>query len=138
VPLGGHKGFGLALLIETLAGLLSGAAVTFEIGSWMSAGADQPTLHGAGFIAIDPGILGPRALFLERVDKLIDEIHATPALPGVARIIVPGESEFDHQRRAQHAPIVLLPDVAENVRLAAELVGLNMSDYLSPLKEQTR
>ena len=130
VPVGGHKGFGLALLIETLAGLLSGAAVTFEIGSWMTSGADQPTLHGAAFIVVDPGILGPRTLFLERVDRLIDEIHATPAIASVERIIVPGEREFDNQRRAQHEPLVLQSDVAQNVRLAAELVRLSISEYL--------
>ena len=41
--------------------------------------------------------------------------------------------EFDNQRRAQQAPLVLLPDVAQNVRLAADLVGVNMGDYLSHL-----
>lgn len=130
VPVGGHKGFGLALLIETLAGLLSGAAVTYGIGSWMLDGVDQPTRHGAAFIAIDPAVLGSRALFLERVDQLIDEIHATPPIPGVERILVPGDPEAENYRRAQHAPLALSPDVAQNVRLAVEMVGLSLSDYL--------
>lgn len=129
VPIGGYKGFGLALLIETLAGLLSGAAFTYGIGSWMMAGADQPTLHGAAFIAIDPAVFGPREQFLDRVDQLIDEIHATPPMPGITRIIVPGDPEFDHQRQAQQAPLNLLPDVAQNVRLAAEIAGLSLDDY---------
>lgn len=130
VPAGGHKGFGLALLVETLAGLLSGAEVTFGVASWMMTGADRPTLHGAAFMAIDPAVFGPRAVFLERVDRLIDEIHATPAAAGIERIIVPGDPEFANQSRAQLAPLVLLPDVAQNVRLAAELVGLQISAYL--------
>ena len=62
VPAGGYKGFGLALLVETLAGLLSGAAVTFGVSSWMAARADQPTNHGAAFIAIDPAVFGHRHL----------------------------------------------------------------------------
>jgi ureidoglycolate dehydrogenase (NAD+) len=130
VPAAGHKGFGLALLVEMLAGVLSGAAVTFEVGSWMTIGADQPTQHGAAFIAIDPAVLGPREEFLERVDRLIDEIHAAPPVPGVERILVPGDPEFAHQRRAQHAPLTLSPDVAQNVRAAAEMVGLSLADYV--------
>ncbi len=130
VPAGGYKGFGLGLLIESLAGLLSGAQVTFGINSWMFAGNDKPTYHGAAFIAIDPAVLGPREEFLERVDKLIDEIHATPTAAGVDRIMVPGDREFENLKRAQAGPLVLLPDVTENVRLAAEIAGLHMADYL--------
>jgi ureidoglycolate dehydrogenase (NAD+) len=129
VPAGGYKGFGLGLLIESLAGLLSGAEVTFGIGSWMFAGNEKPTLHGAAFIAIDPGVLGPREEFLERVDKLIDEIHATPTAAGVERIMVPGDREFENLKRSQAGPLVLLSDVAQNVRQAAEIAGLQLADY---------
>jgi ureidoglycolate dehydrogenase (NAD+) len=130
VPAGGYNGVGLALLAESLAGLLSGAAVTYEIASWMTIAPDQPTHHGAAFIAIDPAILGPREEFLARVDKLIDEIHAAPTVADLDRIMVPGDREFEHQRRAEHAPLVLAADVAQNVRAAAELVGLSLADYL--------
>jgi ureidoglycolate dehydrogenase (NAD+) len=129
-PAGGYKGFGLALLVETLAGLLTGAAVTFGVASWMAVGADQPTRHGAAFIAIDPAVFGPRYEFLERVDALIDEIHAAPTVAGVERILVPGDREFEHQQRAQREPLVLSLDVAQNVRLAAEMAGLQIGDYL--------
>jgi ureidoglycolate dehydrogenase (NAD+) len=130
VPAGGYKGYGLGLLVETLAGLLSGAAVTYGIASWMATGADQPTLHGAAFIAIDPAVLGPRETFLERVDALIDEIHATPTAAGVERILVPGDREYAHQARSRQEPMVLTADVAQSVRLAAEMAGLELSDYL--------
>ncbi len=129
VPAGGYKGFGLGLLIETLAGLLSGAEVTFGVMSWMLAGTDKATHHGAAFIAIDPAVLGPREEFLERVDKLIDEIHATPTAAGVERIMVPGDREFAQQERSRREPMVLLADVAQNVRQAAEIVGLQIADY---------
>jgi LDH2 family malate/lactate/ureidoglycolate dehydrogenase len=74
--------------------------------------------------------LGPRTLFLERVDRLIDELHGTPTIAGVDRIMVPGEREFANQQRAQQEPLVLSPDVAQNVRLAAERVGLEIAEYL--------
>ena len=130
VPAGSYKGFGLALLVEGLAGLLSGAAVTYEIASWMATGPDQPTRHGAAFIAIDPAIVGPREEFLARVDALIDQIHAVPTVASVDRVMVPGDREFEHQRAAQHHPLVLSPDVAQNVRMAAEMMGIELDNYL--------
>ena len=129
VPAGSYKGFGLALLVETLAGLLSGAAITHEISAWMTTGADQPTLHGAGFVAIDPAVWGDRAAFLARVDGLIEEIHNAQPAAGAERIVVPGEHEFDHQRRVAETGITFSADVAENVRRAAEMAGLNLSEY---------
>ncbi|MEP7356064.1 MAG: Ldh family oxidoreductase [Anaerolineales bacterium] len=129
VPAGGYKGFGLGLLIETLAGLLSGAQVTFGVASWMLAGSDKPTHHGAAFIAIDPAVLGPREEFLERVDKLIDEIHATPTAAGVDRIMVPGDREFAQWERSQRELLLLLSDVAQNVREAAVIAGLDLAQY---------
>jgi ureidoglycolate dehydrogenase (NAD+) len=129
VPAGGYKGFGLGLLVEMLSGLVSGAAVTYGVASWM-AGTDEPTHHGAAFIAIDPAVFGPRDDFFERVDALIDEIHATPAVEEVERILVPGDREFEHQRRAQRDGLTLQSDVAENVCLAAEMAGLKIEAYL--------
>jgi ureidoglycolate dehydrogenase (NAD+) len=121
VPAGSYKGFGLALLVETLAGLLSGAAFTFRIGSWMVVPPDQPTHHGAAFIAIDPAVLGDRAEFLARVDTLIDEIHAAPPVPGVERIMP--RRPRGRPQAAQTAPLELLPDVAGNVRLPRVMPG---------------
>ena len=129
VPAGGYKGFGLALLVESLAGLLSGAAVTWEIASWMVVPPEESTRHGAGFIAIDPAVFGPREEFLARVDKLIDEIHNAPTAEGVERIMVPGDREFAHQQSLQNAPHMLAPDVAQNVRAAAEIAGLRIEEY---------
>lgn len=130
VPAAGHKGFGLAVLIEALSGLLSGAAVTSGIGSWMHISPSQPSHNGAAFMAIDPGMFGPLDVFLDRVDGLIDEIHATPAADGIADIIVPGEREFAHQKRCKVEPLVLAEDVAANVRRAAEIARLSLDDYV--------
>ena len=57
-PAAAHKGFGLALLIESLAGCLSGAAATWQIRSWLRDDPALPTGHGAAFLA--PGCTGSR------------------------------------------------------------------------------
>ena len=130
-PAAGHKGFGLALLVEALAALVSGAAATWGVGSWMIGDLARPTEHGAAFIAMDPAVFGGRKEFLERVDALIDEIHAAPPVEGGDPIIVPGEREHAHQARVRREGLVLSPDVAENLALAAQMTGLALSQYLS-------
>jgi LDH2 family malate/lactate/ureidoglycolate dehydrogenase len=79
----GHKGSGLALLGEILAGPLVGAAfcgIGDSKGNW-----------GHLIYAIDPGILGDRDEFLANVNRIIRRIKSTKKLPGVTDIFVPGE-----------------------------------------------
>jgi ureidoglycolate dehydrogenase (NAD+) len=52
-PMGGHKGYGIALLIETLSGVLTGSSITWQVGNWIWGDATKPTDHGAAFLAID-------------------------------------------------------------------------------------
>ena len=49
----GHKGYGIALLIESLAAVLTGAAVTWDVGSWLFGDLSQATDHGHAFLAIE-------------------------------------------------------------------------------------
>jgi len=127
VPMAGHKGYGIALLIETLSGILSGAAVTWGVRSWMQADAHVPTLHGAAFLAIDPACISPDGGFATKVDALIDEIHAAPKAKNCDRIFVPGEREWYNHEQAQRLGIPLPEDVREKLAAAADLAGLDLS-----------
>lgn len=124
-PAAGHKGYGLALLIETLAGLVSGAGFTWRIGTWMWDDGTQPTHHGAAFLAIDTNALMPATEFSRRMEALVDEIHAAPRAEGVDRLYVPGEMEWERHRRALREGIPLPPDVRASLREAATMTGLD-------------
>jgi len=127
LPMAGHKGYGLALLIETLSGILSGAQMTWGIRSWMLDDTSVTTGHGAAFLAIDVNSMTPHQDFRGRVDALIDEIHAAPKAEGSERILLPGEREWQNHQRAQVEGIPLPPDVLETLSRAAELAGLDMA-----------
>lgn len=78
-----HKGSGLALIGEILAGPLVGAAfcgIGDSRGNW-----------GHLVYAIDPGILGDREEFIANVNRVIQRVKSTRKLPGVTDIYVPGE-----------------------------------------------
>ena len=122
-PMTGHKGYGLALLIEGLAALATGAAVTTQVGGWMFGDPSAPTNHGAAFLALDVAAMaGGAAAFAGRVQALIDEIHAAPTAEGVDRLLLPGEREWANRRRALDEGIALPADVVAAIApLAAEL-----------------
>lgn len=73
VPLGGTKGFALALLVEVLSGVLSGAAVGPEVVGTFTP-ADRESNVGHCFLAIDPEALAPG--FAVRMDRLAADLRA--------------------------------------------------------------
>jgi ureidoglycolate dehydrogenase (NAD+) len=127
-PAAGHKGYGLALLVETLSGLLSGAASTWQIRSWLADDPSLPTGHGAAFVVLDPATIGGPD-FQARVEALIDEVHAVPRAADAPRVYVPGEMEWERLREAERHGIRLPSDVVSSVTEAAEIAGLRLTDY---------
>jgi ureidoglycolate dehydrogenase (NAD+) len=128
-PAAGHKGYGIALLIETLAGLLSGAASTWGIRSWLGDDPSLPTGHGAAFLAIDCATIAGEAAFIARVEELIDEVHNAPTADGADRIYVPGEIEWEKHAAALRDGIHLPSDVMASVTEAAQICGLELDSY---------
>ena len=130
-PAAGHKGYGIALLVEVLAGVLPGAAIAWEVGSWQASDPGLPTGHGGAFLAIDAASMMPSGAFERRVDALIDEIHAAPVADGAERILVPGELEWERHREAMAHGITLPPDVVASLREAGQIVGLDIEPRLA-------
>jgi LDH2 family malate/lactate/ureidoglycolate dehydrogenase len=129
-PAAGHKGYGIALLIESLAGVLSGAAITRAVGSWLWDDGTKPTDHGAAFIAIDVNSIMSANKFIQRIENFVEEIHKAPRADGVDRIYVPGEMEWERYDRARQEGIALPSDVFTNLQEAARMSGLNLEDEL--------
>lgn len=129
-PAAGHKGYGIALLIETLAGVLTGASITWKVGSWMFDDGTNPTGHGAAFIAIDLAAMMPADKFAQRMEALVDEIHNAPRADGVDRIYVPGEKEWEHYERVMQDGIALPTDVYASLEEAAKMSGLDLESEL--------
>ena len=123
-PMAGHKGYGIALLIESLAGLLTGASYTWDVGSWLFGDLSKPTDHGGAFLAVNVESFMPRDMFYSRVDALIDQIHASPTADGVERIYVPGEMEWTRRKKSLVEGIMLPVDVMLKLRELAETVGI--------------
>ncbi len=127
-PMAGHKGYGLALLIESLSALLTGAAMTYNVGFWMKDDPSTHTNHGAAFIALDVEAMTSLPNFYGRVESLIQEIHDAPKAKGSERIFLPGEMECDKRRIALQDGIDLPEDVRMVLKEMADLLGLKYEE----------
>lgn len=123
-PMAGHKGYGLGLWAEVLSGVLPGGALTWEIGSWLFDEPSKPSLHNAGFLVMDVAAIGSLEAFGNRIQGLIDEIHAAPTAEGVDRVLLPGEREWQNLRRAVDDGIPLPADVRAKLVDVARTCGL--------------
>ena len=116
----GHKGYALALLVDLLSGVLSGAASGPDVGS-MYKHLDRRQNVGHFFTLIDMAAFLPLDQFIERIDATIDRLKAGRRRQGVEEILVPGErSHRTAQHRRQHGIPITPATLAELQQLGRE------------------
>ncbi|WP_186110561.1 Ldh family oxidoreductase [Burkholderia gladioli] len=115
LPIGGHKGYGLALVVDLLAGLLSGAAYLTHVKSWEDE-PDQPQDLGHFFILIDTRRLGSGAWLAQRMGDHAAILHGSAAADPAAPVVVPGEIELARLERQMRDGI----DIGEAQRAMLE------------------
>jgi LDH2 family malate/lactate/ureidoglycolate dehydrogenase len=91
-PVGGPKGFGLALMIEILTGVLSGGQYSKMIPSMYDVSQKQSISHL--MITIDIKTFIPLELYYSSIKQLIAFIKDSKKADGVDEIYLPGEIEF--------------------------------------------
>lgn len=129
LPMAGHKGYGLALLVEVLTSVLTGAGITRDVKSWGNE-LSSPTQTGHAFIAINVGSIMPIEEFKTRMDRMIRQIKESPKAKGAERIFLPGEIEWEKYEKAFKEGIVLPEDVVENLIGMAEDWGISLPTAL--------
>lgn len=117
---GGPKGSGLSLMVDLLAGLLTGALSGPAI-TPLYEGLDRSQGLGHLLVALSVEAFGPSGEFTARVDRLIREIRALPPAEGHERVYLPGEIEHLRAEEYKRQGIPLPAQVVSEVRrLAAE------------------
>ena len=113
-PVGAHKGYALALLIDALSNCLTGAEDT-----------DRGYTIGVLAIAINPEVWRPRADYHRAVDDLFDRMKSTPTAPGFEEVLIPGEPERRAREVNARRGIELAEATATSLRRAAEQLGVD-------------
>ena len=125
LPMAGHKGYGLALLIETLAGVLTGAALTRDIKGW-DRDSSNPANEGHSFMAINIESFMPLEKFKYRMDSLIRYIKESPKAKGFDRIYLPGEMELEKEEEARKEGVILAETVLNSLQKLASNLDIEL------------
>jgi L-2-hydroxycarboxylate dehydrogenase (NAD+) len=110
LPFAGHKGSGLAFIVELLAGALTGSRVGYSVeGGW-----------GTFYILLDPKIFRPLADFKADISKAIEELKNAPKANGVNEIYYAGEQS--NKLRSSH---LQSGEIEVSDKLLAELKNIS-------------
>jgi LDH2 family malate/lactate/ureidoglycolate dehydrogenase len=123
-PLGGHKGFGLALALEGLSAALSGAAAGPEAGS-MYRTWDRPENLGHFFLAVDPSAFGGADVFAATMVALASAVHGAEVVGDGGGALLPGEIERRRELTNRREGLAVTDAMAASLEEAAKLAGLS-------------
>jgi LDH2 family malate/lactate/ureidoglycolate dehydrogenase len=119
--LGGHKGYGLAMMVEVLCTTLAGASY-----GPLREAAEPNTIKddvGHFFLAIDPTAFRPDGGFEEDLDAMIDALRATPPTDPSIPVQVAGDPEYRARDRRQVEGIPIPPLLAQELEAIAGRAG---------------
>lgn len=119
---GSQKGYGLAMVVETLCGPLSGAALSFDQRTYRQEPgtvSSQPANVGQFFGAWDPAAFRPLDEYRADVDRLVSTLRGATPAEGFDRVYVPGDFEFAAEIERQREGIPLHPKVVAELATLA-------------------
>ncbi len=114
-PVGGPKGFGLAIVVDVLCGIVTGVGTSPSIGALYDDFEESMRL-GHFFVAIDPSVYRPIEAFLSDVGAYIDRLKEQEPQDNVTEIRVPGELEALAMQQNQREGIPLNDDARAGIR----------------------
>jgi L-2-hydroxycarboxylate dehydrogenase (NAD+) len=122
--LGGHKGYGLALLVDIFCGVLPGAGYADTIYPKTPDGKPLPANVGHFFGALRVDGFRPIQEFKATMDDMIRRMKDTPKAEGQQRIYIHGEKEFETAEERMVTGIPLHPKVVADLKAIAEETGV--------------
>ena len=123
LPLGGPKGSGLAIMLDILTGVLTGA----EFGAQMPRMYDDPQPQRVGhmFSAISIEAFMPMTEFLSRMDQKERETREGPSAPGFERVSMPGDGTHERMAMYRESGVPLTDEVYDDLLAAAGRYGVS-------------
>lgn len=123
-PSGGHKGTGLALVAEALAGILSGA------GSVRPDPGDEG--QGVFCVAIDIARLRPLDAFTEELERMLAYVREVPLEPGAEPVRFPGESGEATRQERLRTGVPIQPFLWERLETLSRTFGVPLPSGSAP------
>jgi LDH2 family malate/lactate/ureidoglycolate dehydrogenase len=124
LPIGGPKGYGLALVVDVLAGVLTGS----DFGSHIASTDDLDRNVSAGFVmqVVDIAAFAELQEFEQGIQSMIAEIRNSPRAQGVERIYLPGEIEWLKKQERLATGIPVPDSLLRNLNQLADELGVRL------------
>jgi len=125
-PMGGHKGYGLALAHEVLTAILTGGKWTRNIKSLYEE--DKTGIQGTchSFMALDPDCFIGKEHFKKSMDSYIRSIKESGKAENKTEILMPGEPEYQTESERLKEGIPLSPSTVKELIVLGESFGLSL------------
>lgn len=133
LPFGGAKGYGLALVVDILSSVLSGALTSLHINHFWK-DFERPQKLGYFLGAWDISAVMPLDEFTQRMEVLIGEIKASPPAPNHREVFYPGEIEHRRATEATRSGVLLGPAVVEDLCALGQEYG---AQFPAPMVESS-
>ena len=120
--LGGHKGYGLAVMVHILAGTLCGASFS-PIRNRTQRPSDPHNI-GHFFLAIDPRAFRGEGEFEEDLDQVIEVLHGAKRADPAQPVLVAGDPEMATRQERIEGGVPVPDDLITQLRAVAERAGV--------------
>lgn len=123
LPMGGHKGFGLSLVVDILCGVITGGAFQHHL-KGMYKYPDDPSLTGHFMLALNPLALMPREDLESRMAEFYRTIKDSPMWDAGREMFMPGEIEYRTSEERKEKGIPLPATLFEDFQSLGRELGL--------------
>lgn len=127
LPMGGPKGYGLAVMVDILTGVLSGGSFGNRV-QGMYADVTVPNDCAHFFLALDVSAFGSSRDFDTAVGALAAQIGGSALAPGTERVLLPGQREAEVAAAGRDHGVTVNASVLEGLRATAALVGVDLAE----------
>jgi ureidoglycolate dehydrogenase (NAD+) len=125
-PIGNYKGFGLAMMIDILCGILTGMPFGRDISRMYADPIEQKRLLGHFFVAIDIERFVPLQTFRARLQEMMDQVRKEPRKDESVPVMVPGDPEKIAAEWRAREGIPLSPAAHKAFVALAEEAGIEL------------
>lgn len=122
--MGGHKGYGLATMVEILCAGLSSGAFLWALSGMERDGTPRPHRLAHFFLAVGVEAFVPLDEFKGTVGGILRELRGAAKAPGAERIYTAGEKGHAREERIRREGVPLTPSLQRELRQIGAELGL--------------
>ncbi|MBT6994499.1 MAG: Ldh family oxidoreductase [Candidatus Cloacimonetes bacterium] len=122
---GGHKGYGLAVMVEILSASLQADSFMHQLHGWGKDGERIPYKLGHIFLAMDISKFTEIESFKKITTEILQELQNSVKMPNKDRIFVAGEKEFEIEKEIRKNGIVVNENLQKNIDIMISELNLD-------------